>query len=196
MRKFLAVLAFLACGQAWADGGSIPSGGIEQMEVQRLNVAGLGRIDYLRLFEAVSEPGESLDAFALRLGPRLRAYSDATGFEACGVLATDGERFGVVVGSNQSHIACANFERFVPAGMKPTGQTIHSHGVEGRFNANRMDVALQGQHFHGKPGVRSVAGQTLDAFSAMDYDGGPGYLATPAGVIHQAGKKGTSRTVH
>ena len=59
MRKFLAVLAFLACGQAWADGGSIPSGGIEQMEVQRLNVAGLGRIDYLRLFEAVSEPGDT-----------------------------------------------------------------------------------------------------------------------------------------
>lgn len=194
MNKFLAVLAFLACGQAWAHGGSTSEGGIEPEQVQRINVAGLGRIEYLRLFEATSEPGETLDAFAVRLGPRLRAYSDATGFEACGVLATDGERFGVVVGSNQSHIACANFDRFTPVGMKPTGQTIHSHGVEGRFNANRMDVALQGQHFHGKPGVRGVAGQTLDAFSTMDYDGGPGYLATPTGVIHQKGK-GTSRTV-
>jgi len=194
VRKFLAVVAFLACGPAFANGGSIPPSGIEPGEVQRLQVPGIGRLDYQRLFEAVSEPGETLDAFVLRISPRLRAYSDATGFEACGVLATDGERFGVVVGSNQSHIACANFDRFTPAGMKPTGETIHSHGVEGRFNANRMDVALQGQHFHGKPGVRSVAGQTLDAFSAMDYDGGPGYLATPTGVIHQAGK-GTSRTV-
>lgn len=163
-------------------------------DVQRVRIPGIGVVDYQRLFEVVSEPGESLDAFALRIGPRLRAYSDDTGYEACGVLATDGERFGVVIGSNRAHVACANFDAFRPASMKPTGQTIHSHGVEGRFHANRNDVALQGQLFAGQMGIKSVAGQKLDDFSRMDYDSGPGYLATPSGVIHQRGD-GTKRQV-
>ena len=187
MRALIGTLMLLMAGIAGAENYG---------PVETVNVTGYGLLTYQELFTVVGDEGQSMDEVAKLAAPRLRAFSDATGFEACGVLATDGERFGVVVGSNQSHIACANFNRFTPAGMKPTGQTIHSHGVEGRFNANRMDVALQGQHFHGKPGVRSVAGQTLDAFSAMDYDGGPGYLATPTGVIHQAGKKGTSRPVH
>lgn len=163
-------------------------------DVQRVRIPGIGVVDYQRLFEVVSEPGESMDAFALRIGPRLRAYSDETGYEACGVLATDGELFGVVIGSNRAHIACANFNAFRPIGMKPTGQTIHSHGVDGRFHANRNDVALQGQFFAGQMGIKSVAGQKLNAFSNMDYEGGPGYLATPTGVIHQQGE-GTVRQV-
>ena len=162
--------------------------------VERVRVSGIGQFAYQRLFEAVSEPGESMDSFARRVGPALRAYSDATGFEACGVLATDGERFGVIVGSNHSHIACANFHGKVPAGMRDTGETIHSHGKTERFNANRNDTVLAGQHFHGKPGVRTVAGQQLDAFSDTDYESGAGYLATPSGVLHQRGK-GTSRTL-
>ena len=199
MRKFLAVLAFLACGQVWAEGGSTPNGGIEPGEVQRLNVPGIGRLDYQRLFEAVSEPGESLDAFALRIGPRLRAYSDATGFEACGVLATDGQRFGAVVGSNRAHIACANFDAFVPTGMKPTGQTLHSHGNDRPSRANKNDLALMGQQLAAQGGVGkalvTVAGQALDAFSVADFRGGPGYLATPAGLLHQQGSLGSVRDV-
>jgi len=163
-------------------------------DVQRVRIPGIGVVDYQRLFEVVSEPGESLDAFALRIGPRLRAYSDETGYEACGVLATDGELFGVVIGSNRAHIACANFNAFRPGGMKPTGQTIHSHGVDGRFHANRNDVALQGQFFAGQMGIKGVAGQKLNAFSKMDFEGGAGYLATPTGVIHQQGE-GTVRQV-
>ncbi|MBN8224822.1 MAG: hypothetical protein J0L89_08405 [Xanthomonadales bacterium] len=199
MRKFLAVLAFLACGQAWANGGSIPPSGIEPGEVQRLQVPGIGRLDYQRLFEALSDPGESLDAFVLRISPRLRAYSDETGFEACGVLATNGERFGVVVGSNRAHIACANFDSFTPTGMTPTGQTIHSHGKDRPSRANKNDLALMGQQLAALGGAGkamvTVAGQALDAFSSTDFHGGPGYLATPAGVLHQQGHPNSVRHV-
>ena len=167
---------------------------VDRAPVEYVRIPGIGRVAYQFLFEEISEQGESLDAFALRIGPRLRAYSDETGYEACGVLATDGELFGVVIGSNRAHIACANFNALRPMGMKPTGQTIHSHGVDGRFHANRNDVALQGQFFAGQMGIKSVAGQKLNAFSNMDYEGGPGYLATPTGVIHQQGE-GTVRQV-
>ena len=167
---------------------------VDRAPVEYVRIPGIGRVAYQFLFEEISEPGESLDSFASRIGPRLRAYSDETGYEACGVLATDGELFGVVIGSNRAHIACANFNAFRPIGMKPTGQTIHSHGVDGRFHANRNDVALQGQFFAGQMGIKGVAGQNLNAFSNMDYEGDPGYLATPTGVIHQQGK-GTVRQV-
>ena len=199
MRKFLAVVAFLACGPAFANGGSIPPSGIEPGEVQRLQVPGIGRLDYQRLFEAVSEPGETLDAFVLRISPRLRAYSDETGFEACGVLASDGARFGIVVGSNRAHIACANFDAFVPTGMKPTGQTLHSHGNDRPSRANKNDLALMGQQLAVQGGTGkalvTVAGQALDAFSVADFRGGPGYLATPDGLLHQQGSLGSVRDV-
>ncbi len=167
---------------------------VDRAPVEYVRIPGRGRVAYQFLFEEISEPGESLDSFASRIGPRLRAYSEETGYEACGVLATDGELFGVVIGSNLAHIACANFNAFRPIGMKPTGQTIHSHGVDERFYANRNDVALQGQLLGGGKGIKSVAGQKLNAFSNMDYEGGPGYLATPTGVIHQQGE-GTVRQV-
>ncbi len=163
--------------------------------VERIKLPGIGAVDYQHLFTETSEPGETMDAFAARLSPRLRAFSDETGFEACGVIATDGERFGAVIGSNRSHIACANFNSKVPAGMRATGQTIHSHGKERHFRANRNDLALNGQAFAGERGLRGVAGQNLREFSELDYDGGAGYLATPEGTKHQAGY-GTARTVH
>jgi hypothetical protein len=41
-----------------------------------------------------------------------------------------------------------------------------------------------------------VNGQTLDAFSTVDFHGGPGYLAIPGGrVLHQAGGKSSVREV-
>lgn len=162
--------------------------------VEKINIPGIGRVDYQFLFTEISAAGESLDAFALRIGPRLRAFSDETGFEACGVLATDGTRFGVVVGSNHSHIACANFHSKVPEGMSSTNETIHTHGKEKVLTNNRNDRALQGQAFHGQRVLRAVAGQNIREFSNMDYDGGAGYLATPEGVKHQKGA-GTTRTL-
>lgn len=184
MRVLFLVLAALSA--------ALPCFAHEPSPVERIQVPGIGRLDYQRLFEEVSKPGETLDAFALRIGPRLRAYSDATGFEACGVLATDGERFGVVVGTNRAHIACANRSAFVPAGMKTTGETIHSHGLDSSFQVNRSDRLLLRL-----PGTAMVtmSGQKLDAFSPMDFHGGPGYLVTPTGVLHQQGTASSVRDV-
>lgn len=163
--------------------------------VERVHVNGIGQLDYQRLFEAVSEPGESMDVFARRVGPALRAYSDATGFEACGVLATDGERFGVVVGSNHAQVACANFSSKVPERMASTGVTIHSHGKAGRRRANRNDLRMMGRGEMRLDRAGMMSGQSLTAFSEMDFAGGPGYLAIPGGVIFQEGTHASVRRV-
>lgn len=111
---------------------------------ERISIPGLGVVDYEFLFEVVGQEEQTMDDFASEIGPRLREFSDRTGFEACGVIATDGQRFGAVIGSNRSHVACANFSSKVPAGMRDTGETIHSHGRERGFKANRNDLTLQG----------------------------------------------------
>lgn len=165
--------------------------------VKRLNIPGIGMVPYQKLFEDHSRAGESLDQFMSRIGPRLRAYSDRTGYEACGVIARGGDTYGVIVGTNHAHIACVNAHSFVPAGMTSINETIHSHGGERPFRPNRADKALMGEFLLAKPGDVSARGQTLDAFSPVDFSGGPGYLAIPFGrLLHQSGQKGTIREVH
>lgn len=189
MFKFFAAVAFVL-GMGQAQGA------------ERVHIEGVGRVPYSMLFEVVSEPGETMDAFALRLAPRLRAFSDETGHEACGAIgrAADG-RLGAVIGSNGSHVACAVFGAKVPAGMVATGQSIHSHGGERAARANKADLALMGKHLAEMGGAGRAAvyvnGQTLDAFSQVDFHGGPGYLAIPgARVLHQSGTPHSVRVVH
>ncbi len=65
-------------------------------EVEKVAVPNVGTITYEHLFDAVSEANEGLDDFMARISPRLRAFSDETGFEACGVVARNDEgRFAV-----------------------------------------------------------------------------------------------------
>lgn len=155
--------------------------------LQRLEVAGIGRVDYQRLFTETSQEGETMDAFIVRIAPRLRAYSDSTGFEACGVVATDGQRFGVVIGSNRSHAACGNVDAFVPGGMKPTGQTVHSHRTGGLYRANENDRALMG----GRVGA-SFKSAHPDEFSPEDFQA-KGYLVGEGAVFHQTSKRSVRR---
>ena len=65
--------------------------------IEQIDVRGLGRLEYQHLFTEASVEGETLDAFVLRISPRLRAFSDATGFEACVGVARRGDRHGVVM---------------------------------------------------------------------------------------------------
>ncbi|EMR0604057.1 DUF4329 domain-containing protein [Stenotrophomonas sp. Sm3212] len=161
-------------------------------EVEKVAVPNVGTITYEHLFDAVSEANEGLDDFMARISPRLRAFSDETGFEACGVVARNDEgRFAVAIGTNHSHVACVNFASKVPQGFQPTMETIHSHGGEKTFAASATDIALLGKDAFGSRSRTSlrVTGQNLHMFSKTDYHGGAGYLATPNGAIYQNGPK-------
>lgn len=86
-------------------------------------------VPYEHVGDFTSHAGETLNDFLLRVGPSLRAFSDRTGFEACGVIAEGAAgSFSIVVGSSGSHMACVNDPARVLAGYTSTGETMHSHG--------------------------------------------------------------------
>jgi hypothetical protein len=138
------------------------------------------------LGEMTSNPGESLPAFLARVGEQLRAFSDRTGFEACAALATDGTRYGVELHSNHSHIACVINAQRLPAGMHATGESIHSHPQDTQtYLLSAVDAKLAGVPNPMTP--TRIKPDPTAAFSKWDYANGPGYLATPTGIIHQHG---------
>lgn len=163
--------------------------------ISKIDIRGVGRLDYQPLFTEMSTEGETLDAFVVRIAPRLRAYSDETGFEACGVLATDGEKFSIVVGTNFGYMVCVNSSTFVVDGFRHAGATLHTHGRQGRFTPSRADRLLMAESFAGqRASLAVVHGQALNAFSDADIRSGAGYLAGSDGrVFYQS--KGTYREV-
>lgn len=189
--------------------GSIADSGVRhEMSVEAfedrfltIDIRGGGRFKYQMLFEVVGPAGQSMDDFAASVAPLLRTWSDGTAHEACGVIATDGQRFGIQIGSAGSHIGCTNFPELVPEGMRTTGITIHSHGTDQRFNVSAVDIKLMGETYaggsYGKNTRRNFAvmgGQSLNDFSDADYTGGAGYLAgTDGKVLFQDGKSRASR---
>lgn len=160
----------------------------------KVNVGGV-KVTYSPLFEMRSEEGETMDQFALRVGVRLRAWSNETGFEACGVIAQVSNQYGVIIGTNSAHIACTNIHSLVPNGMTATQETIHSHGRDEAFGANRADKALMGGQLSGARGAYiSVNGQVIDRFSEKDFEGGAGYLAAGTDfVLHQSSRQTVRR---
>lgn len=157
--------------------------------VERVNIRGIGTVDYQHLFTEVGEPGESMDAFVVRVAPRLRDWTAAEGYEACGVLATNGESFGVIVGTNHGHTVCVNFHAKVPEGMTVTGQTVHSHTTAPRYRLTAADLLVVGG---GRVGAIQ-RGDNPELFSAEDF-AAPGYMVSGTKVWHQEGK-GTERVV-
>lgn len=167
--RFLLFLAFLVPGFALAGGTPSPAPWPQEL---------LG--DY------ISEQGETRDAFVLRVSPVLERFTKATGFEACGVLATDGQRFGVRLASIGSVLACELRASEVPAGMSALNVSIHSHpaGVVQLTRAEIRRAAMAGN--------RALAGgraqKVMPGFSNPDFASGPGYLVADGKVYFQMGR--------
>jgi len=141
-----------------------------------------------------SAPGADKITFLASVGKTMRAFSDRTGFESCAEIATDGTSYGVNITTSRSHIGCAIEKSNVPDGMHSIGETIHSHGNNTAFQPNRSDREFLHMGFDPRAQVVTVGGQDPYNFSAQDYSGRPGYLATPAGLKFQHGA-GTSQDV-
>lgn len=173
---FAALIGLLIWGA-----GSVPALADPPVVSNAVDVAAL---PYEAITSVMGEPRETMDDFALRVAPQLRAYSDAKHFEACGMIASDASgRFGVVLGSSHGHWGCAVDARRVPDGMIPTGITIHSHVADSQ-QVSRVDRIFMPDL---PKRVTSMRGGDLEAFSDTDYAAGPGYLATPNGALIQHG---------
>src|SRR5690625_4943056 len=84
-----------------------------------------------------SQPGQSKVAFLVDVAHWMRAWSDKTGFEACGEIAQNANGWAVVVTTSRSHIGCA--VNLIPSNTPDTGETIHSHGINERVRVSRGD---------------------------------------------------------
>lgn len=171
-------------------------------EFKITRVSGVGRIPYQEVGQLIGEVGQSKDDFAKSVSLILTDFSEKTGFEACGYIATDGDRYGILITSSRSHVACVNYARSVPEGMFAIDQTIHSHSPVDRARPNHADRTLMGHELSvvggGMRQPTSVLNkQKIDMFSDMDIRSGPGYLAIPNGrAIHHNGKVDSIREVN
>lgn len=152
------------------------------------------------LGDHVSDEGEDLEAFLLRLAPTLEAYTAENGFEACGVVAQneDGDRFGVRLVTSRGALTCFMRTADVPKGMRPLRLTIHSHPQRTKVAPTTADVAFFATR--PSPSGRLVRRGQLEhtshgaAFSSADYEAGAGYLVTHGALHYQEGR-GTERVV-
>ena len=202
MTKWItAVLLVLVSGL-----GSIPVGAVEPgeppTEQQSINVrttmsaGGAASLPYEHLGDYTSTPGETEHAFLIRMGPVFRAFADRTTEEACAEIGAtaDSTSWGLVVGTNHSHLGCVIDSAHVLPGMTATGVTIHTHGKKRwNFDLSAIDRELTGMPTDGHP--HRIQGENVDHFSPTDFATGPGYLTTPTGLLYQAGKPGTEVAV-
>lgn len=195
----LSALAFIeATGSSYANDVSYNMN-YDDYSLVRIN--GIGRIPYQEIVTIIGNEGQSQDEFARSISHVLTDFSEKTGFEACGYIATDGEKYGIVITTSRSHLACVNYARAAPDGMIALNDTIHSHSPITRARPNAADKVLMGNEMSARGGgmrqpTSVLRGQLVDMFSDMDIKSGPGYLAVPHGkVIHQNGSENSVRYV-
>lgn len=170
--KLLAVVALVANGPAWAHGGSIPPTGIKQgWERQHL-------ADY------VSEPGEALPDFLRRTGRVLHDFTRQSGHEACGAIASDGQRFSLRLYTDGVPHGCAIRTSEVLEGFAFTGETIHSHPWQKVLTMT--PAARAWSHFDkdGNAGAPTLRNDGATGFSKADRANGDGWLAAGGALLH------------
>jgi len=134
----------------------------------------------------VSQPGQDKVVFLTQVAQTLRTFTNHSGFEACGGVATDGQRYGVAISTSNSHVGCAIDTHNVPDGMHYVGETIHSHSRQKLAHLSEQDLLFTG-------GNSQIIRTDADYFSANDY-AIPGYLAGRSALFYQHGE-GTQQRV-
>lgn len=120
-----------------------------------------------------SEPGETMDDFAARIGPAVVEEAMRRSAELCGEIRRDGTAFALDLYTTRGLRECS-YRRF--AAHDYTGLTYHTHIHLGETDWHRLK-----------------AKQMNPRFSDDDY-AHPGYLATERKVMFQNGR-GTERRV-
>lgn len=162
----------------------------EELEVRFDGFVGL---PYNQVSVEVSQPGESLDAFVVRIAPVFDAFTARTEWEACGELAqSEDGRYAVVIGSVQASLSCATSKDNVPVGFTAMGESVHSHPSTPDVRPTGSDQAIQRMF-----GIRGLPYKVVEknagskGFSPVDFEAGPGYLVVSGRVMHQQGLRTT-----
>jgi len=152
----------------------------------------LSHVPSVAVSVVTSEPGESLKQFLMnQVRPALRGFTDKTDLEGCGEVAFNSatKQYSVMLFSSKSHLACVVDSNKVEAGFSALNVSIHSHGFPSPFTVNRADRVFTGLENDSRPLM--IGGENDEHFSATDYAGGAGFLATPTTVRFQNGSAGS-----
>lgn len=147
--------------------------------------------------EFVSEPGEALGDFTLRLAPALDQHTRESGHEVCGMVAADSDRYGVRLGTTKGAMTCSMSRSNVPDGMRALKISVHSHPHTRSVFPTSADVSFYAENpmVSGRMVKRGRPEKVGGAyFSHGDYASGPGYLVAEGQVLYQDGK-GTERNL-
>jgi len=138
----------------------------------------------------VSEAGEDKTAFLRRVAVAAQAWTAETGFETCGMVATDGQRWGLRLITLRSQVDCVFAPGVAPEGMHTTSETFHTHpraSVSGYLKLTaETRTSLKSLGERSPPSGVQV--ENDNEFSARDYAAGPGYLVTNGRLLFQGGR--------
>ncbi len=127
-----------------------------------------------QLYSETSHPGESLDAFAVRIAPRAVEESLKVSGEICGEFRKDGDSHSVSFYTVGHQTACSYTRE---AGFEYTGLTYHTHIFIGVTNSDTLRQKVYSPRF-----------------SAEDYSH-PGYMTTGKVTLFQSGTPASVRKV-
>ena len=169
---------------------------LDEASLRVVGFTGFNRLPYQQVAIKLSQPGESLDDFVVRVAPIFDAFTARTEWEACGMLAQDATgRYALVIGTLQAALSCGTSRDNVPEGFTAIGQTVHSHPRTKTVRPTPSDLEIQRQSgLRGLPYKAVESNKGAKSFSPEDFAAGPGYLVSAGRILHQAGLK-TVRTV-
>lgn len=88
------------------------------------------------LYAEVSEPGETMDAFVVRISARANDYTKATGHEACGAIRINGDSLKIEMTSSGRNDECE-----LPG---DTDVYFHTHPINQGVGFSAGDYVLPG----------------------------------------------------
>lgn len=78
------------------------------------------------LYEEVSAPGESMDAFVARISPKAIEVTEARRVSICGAIGREDDRFSIRLGTSNTWKRCDIDLSDTVAGFASTGVTFHT----------------------------------------------------------------------
>lgn len=88
------------------------------------------------LYTEVSQPGETMDDFVVRISPRANAHTKATGHEVCGAIRTDAGALKIEMASSGRNDECQ-----LPGDTKVY---FHTHPINQGMGFSSGDYVLPG----------------------------------------------------
>lgn len=109
----------------------------------------------------VSQPGENIDQFIVRVAKSAVAMGRTHGVETCGAIGFKGEEHAITIHKGEKY-SCEVTTTDVPEGYMATGEVFHTHPTSPKFSP--ADFLVPGYmangskvfHQHGEDTVRRV----------------------------------------